>query len=193
MLNIAVTLTIAYFAFSGTKDTNDASILESAFARMQAQDLLIGDLRDGLMMQQEQLQAANVRILELEALVRVNLSAGNQVIQETINTLPIPYWIKQKQDDNTFVMFMMNDAYTSQFNVMRGDYIGKSDTDLHPPELAERYRLNDMVVINSGRSLRTKEEVLVNGELVPIQVFKFPVNIQGCQQCVGGIAITYEY
>lgn len=197
LLNVAVTLTIGWFAFSGTQGTNDASMLDSAFARIQAQDILIGDLRTQLRQQQEdqqaQQQATNMRILELEALVRVNLNAGDAAIQATINTLPIPYWIKRKQADGTFVMFMINDSYTSQFNVLRDEYIGKRDDQIHPLALAEKYRINDLAVFNSGRSIRSREQALINGEEIPIQVFKFPVNIPSCQQCVGGIAITYEF
>lgn len=54
--------------------------------------------------------------------------------------------------------------------------IGRTDFDLHPPELAEKYRADDRAVIETGRLFETIEEhTPLGGDTIYVQVIKTPV------------------
>ncbi len=56
------------------------------------------------------------------------------------------------------------------------DLIGKTDFDLHPPELAEKYRSDDQAVLDSGQVQELIEErAVLDGESVVVQSIKAPI------------------
>ncbi|MEW6307178.1 MAG: PAS domain S-box protein, partial [Verrucomicrobiota bacterium] len=72
------------------------------------------------------------------------------------------------------------------------DIAGKTDFDLFPKELAEKYRRDDQEVVNSGRNVDMVEEhVTPKGQKLFVQVVKTPVrDAQG--QTVGTQAIFWD-
>lgn len=70
------------------------------------------------------------------------------------------------------------------------DLIGKTDFDLHPPHLAEKYRSDDQAVLDSGQVRELIEErSLVNGEPIIIQSIKTPI-FDGAGK-IAGIQISF--
>jgi PAS domain S-box-containing protein len=56
------------------------------------------------------------------------------------------------------------------------DLIGKTDFDLHPPELAEKYRSDDRAVLDSGQVQELIEErAVLEGEYAVVQSIKAPI------------------
>lgn len=45
-----------------------------------------------------------------------------------------------------------NDRFCSRFSLDRGDVVGRTDFDIHPPKVAERYRLDDIRVMAEEKS-----------------------------------------
>ena len=70
------------------------------------------------------------------------------------------------------------------------ELIGKTDYDLFPADLAEKYVLNDREVIESGRVLNEIEEhENANGDRVYVEVFKGPT--RNSQGDISGVQIMY--
>jgi PAS domain S-box-containing protein len=71
------------------------------------------------------------------------------------------------------------------------DLVGKTDYDLYPPELAEKYRRDDRVVLTEGRRREAEEETLVGGQMRTVRVVKTPVkDNQG--RSVGVLGIFWD-
>ena len=56
-----------------------------------------------------------------------------------------------------------------------GDWLGKSDADFWPAEIAASYQANDQRVMASRQSLETVEPYQLNGETRHMLVTKFPI------------------
>ena len=73
----------------------------------------------------------------------------------------IPDLIFAKDSEGRFVL--ANGAVLSSMRAAApDDVIGKTDFDVSPPELAERYTRDDQQVIASGQPLLNREEALIN-------------------------------
>ncbi len=55
------------------------------------------------------------------------------------------------------------------------DLVGKTDFDLYPHHLAEKYRADDLVVLAEGKHLAQEEENLLGGQSRTVRVVKTPV------------------
>lgn len=90
------------------------------------------------------------------------------------NSSPIPMWIK----DLNGKMVFLNDAYCAIYGIRKSEYIGRTDFDVWPPEVAKEFRKMDSKVLNG-------ESVEYGIEKIPSQsglrsydhlhVIKFPI------------------
>lgn len=55
------------------------------------------------------------------------------------------------------------------------EILGKSDFDFFPRDLAEKYRADDLRVIEKGEQLETEEETLIEGQMRTVRVSKTPI------------------
>ena len=88
--------------------------------------------------------------------------------------LPCPVWIK----DRDLRMVYINRAYSKIYDIPTERYVGKLDTDVWPPEIAEQFKQGDERVLNG-------EDICYAIERVPnragwrdydhIKVIKFPL------------------
>src|SRR5262249_3793989 len=53
--------------------------------------------------------------------------------------------------------------------------IGKNDSDFYPPPLADKYRADDLIVLNEGRRLDLQEQSVQAGQTHTVLVIKTPV------------------
>ena len=80
-----------------------------------------------------------------------------------------------------------NQRFLEASNQSLANLIGKTDFDLHPPELAEKYQGDDRAVMDSGQAREFIEEhALLDGEAAIMQCYKTPIydaagNINGVQ------------
>ncbi len=69
-----------------------------------------------------------------------------------------------------------NHQFLAELKWSLADLIGKTDFDIHPPALAEKYRRDDQQVITTGQILETIEERTVpGGKLLYVQTVKAPI------------------
>src|ERR687890_613301 len=83
------------------------------------------------------------------------------LLRTLIDALPEQVYVK----DNEGCYVLNNLAHVRALGAASPEQIaGKSDFDFYPEELAERYRADELVVLDSGRPLIDKEEPSVDGE-----------------------------
>jgi hypothetical protein len=180
--NIASVL-CAWFLFVGTIDSNKADLLETAFEQIERQSKEIVQLR-------ELLVESQVKLISLEQQLRIG-GTKSEIIGQYLDSMPFPAWIKvYEEDKKAFVMYYINDALTIEFGIRKVDYIGKTDYELYPTELANMYSLSDHKVFESGTYTKTTEVgIIADGSRQAYTTYKFPVRINGDRKAIGGIAI----
>jgi len=118
--------------------------------------------------------------LEKQVQVRTaELARANQSLLETqrqqralLDSIPDLAWLKDRDSR----LIAVNEPYARACGVPRGELAGKTDWDIWPRELAERYRADDQLVIRSGR-MRVVEEPLADlqGHFSYIETIKVPI------------------
>lgn len=114
--------------------------------------------------------AQDLKIFELEKLKDVVQSLKDELtrLQSKILILethyvdyPFPAWLK----DTNGVMVALNDHYEEEFLLPMGKsiphYIGKTDYDIWPKNVAEEYDNHDKLVLKSKSPVWTGEEIIV--------------------------------
>jgi PAS domain S-box-containing protein len=111
----------------------------------------------------------------------------NQLLyQSLVEVLPFSICRKDLEGRFTFA----NQRFLESSHITLADLLGKTDFDLHPSELAEKYRRDDLVVMNSGKVQEIIEERIVQeGETVLVQTIKAPI-YDGTGK-VNGIQISF--
>ncbi len=85
----------------------------------------------------------------------------------------LPERIFFKDRDGRFAA--VNAAFASDFGAVPEELIGKSDFDLFPAELAQKYRADDRRVMDSGKAQTICEANVLRGEERMVEVVKAPV------------------
>ena len=86
----------------------------------------------------------------------------------------LPQNIFRKDLDGRFTFG--NGRFCTEIGKTPEQLIGKTDTDFFPPELAAKYRADDVQVIQSGKSFEVVEQhVTPQGEKLYVQAIKTPV------------------
>jgi diguanylate cyclase (GGDEF)-like protein/PAS domain S-box-containing protein len=94
--------------------------------------------------------------------------------RELLDNLPQKVFYK-----NTDLIYIkVNPGYARDLNRTPEDIAGKTDYDLYPPALANKYRTDDREVMSSGISIEVEEDYFQNGDLRTVQTVKVPVRDQ---------------
>ena len=103
-----------------------------------------------------------------------------------LDTIPDMAWLKDKESK----YIAANEALCKAFGIKFEDFVGKTDLDISPKDLAEKYRADDQEVIKSGRRKLTEEPWgKKQGERIWIETIKSPIyNDQGQIIGTSGIA-----
>jgi len=101
-----------------------------------------------------------------------SLQESEALYQSLVEVMPMRVCRKDLEGRFTFV----NKRYCDGFELPASEILGKTDFDLHPKELAEKYRKDDLAVITNGQTMEIVEEHQpIDGERSFVQVFKSPV------------------
>lgn len=131
---------------------------------------------------------AEVRARERELLAKL------QHMESAHMDMPVPMWLK----DLNGVMLSCNKIYEQVFLVPRGltaqDYLGRSDMDVWPAEVAEEFMHRDAQVRLTRKEWRGIEMVQdADGVSRPWYIIKFPrYAAGGVLVGIGGIAVEKE-
>jgi PAS domain S-box-containing protein len=99
---------------------------------------------------------------------------------------PAPAWMKDEQG----CCIYMNRACEKVLGLRLEEYLGKSDAEIYPPEIAKKLRENDLKVLETGQAIEAVEESLtMDGRVTFGWVFKFPFTDMHGRRFVGGMGI----
>lgn len=87
-----------------------------------------------------------------------------------MNNIPDMAWMKDK--DSRFIR--VNESLARFANRTIDEFIGKSDLDIWPEDLASAYILDDKDVIKSGSHKKVIEKIAANGKFLWIETIKTP-------------------
>lgn len=86
----------------------------------------------------------------------------------------LPFWIWLKDVNGRFLMINTSFIQHNPVFSSKDELIGKTDADTAPPELANKYRSDDLWVMETRSTLSVEEPVLLYGELKIFETFKAP-------------------
>lgn len=93
-----------------------------------------------------------------------------QSLRALIDNIPHMAWLKDRDGR----LMVVNRAYAQPTGMTTDELIGKTDLDLWPREVAERYREDDLEVMQTRRQ-KTVEEPIVNLPDTLYETFKAPI------------------
>lgn len=103
-------------------------------------------------------------------------------IASFVNQLPGFAWIKDLEG-----RYVYANSALQTLEMRHGGWVGKTDAELWPKEIAEAYRANDLEVITKGKPLETLEPYQLKGRYHVLAVSKFPIrDNSGAVILVGG-------
>lgn len=110
------------------------------------------------------------------------LAQREQLYRSLVEVMPLCVFRKDCEGRITYG----NARFWSAIGLSEQEGLGKTDFDLSPPELAEKYRNDDRVVMETGQTMdRVEEHHPLHGERQVIRVVKTP--LRGEQGAVNGV------
>lgn len=89
-----------------------------------------------------------------------------------VEALPMVVWRKDREGRFTFI----SPGWTDLFGWASEEILGKTDFEIMPADLAEKYRRDDETVLGTGEGLELDEETTTSdGRRIHIRAFKVPV------------------
>lgn len=108
--------------------------------------------------------------------------------QAILNNIPDIAWLKDQK--SRFIA--VNKPFADACGVDEKDLIGKTDLDIWPRELAEKYRADDLKVIKSMKRLRVEEALVdARGKKIWIETIKAPILNQS-GKVIGTTGIAHD-
>lgn len=190
------TIATAYLLFASSNQTT-RSQSQNAFntnllTRVQQQDAKIEKLETETSKLKAQLMESNLKNIELMSKLSKEVNA-NAILFNYLDSNPLPAWIK----DSNLKMYAINRAYEQTYCKYRNAYIGKTDYDVWPENIAKQFIENDKIVQKSQGYVMFKEKIdnydCISGELlgkVQLTIWKFAVQLPDGTRGVGGITVA---
>jgi PAS domain S-box-containing protein len=109
--------------------------------------------------------------------------------QSILNNIPDIAWLKDKDDR----YLAANGPFYKTCGVNADDLPGKTDADLWPPDLAEKYRADDREVMETGKPKQVEEPIIdTEGRMTWISTIKTPIfNDKG--EVIGTTGIARDF
>ncbi len=94
--------------------------------------------------------------------------------------------------DHEFRFVNANKPFCQSLGRSKAEIVGKTDFDFYPRHLAEKYRADDLVVLNEDRRLEAEEQNVAEGKVRTVRVVKTPVKPpeQGSHQRPSHLRVT---
>jgi PAS domain S-box-containing protein len=150
-------------------------------------DILIAQTSlEAIEIEKEQCLLSSVQDITERKLVEDALRESEKRFHEFMDNSPTVAWMKDGQGRYVYV----NKTLEERFEIDRAHWSGKTDFDIWPPAVAERFRKNDIAALESYQTIEVVEEAIgPSGESSFWWIFKFPVLASGGRGYVGGIGI----
>lgn len=126
-----------------------------------------------------------------------NMSFKIKVLESAKFSIPYPMWIKGSDGriisiNNEYELFFLKPKGLSSVN-----YIGKTDYDLWPDDIASQYRANDFKVLTNNKPFLGAENIPnILGKNDIWIIVKYPIDLIGTDsdqlKAIGGLALPYK-
>ena len=117
--------------------------------------------------------------------LRLTQEQYDLLVRTIIDTVPQAIILKDRESNYVFT----NSFFAMLHNKKPEDLVGLTDTDLYPPELAQKYRSDDREVMESGLSRSFIEEHIQGGERSWVETIKTPV--RDASGAVTGVLVMF--
>lgn len=115
-----------------------------------------------------------------------------QFLQNYIDTIPGPAWVKKvviENDEIVFRMVTVNRAYEDAYHVSRAVYEGRTDFDIWSEDVARSFYMNDLTVYKNKKNLQKKETFPIDNKPEVRTVWKWAFELSDDQWAIGGLVI----
>ncbi|MFQ5737349.1 MAG: PAS domain-containing protein, partial [Thermodesulfobacteriota bacterium] len=102
---------------------------------------------------------------------KLALEDSNKRLKSILDNSAAVVYLKDAQGRYTFI----NHRFETIFNVTAAEFVGKTDYDLFPTEMADAVRENDRKVLDLKAPVEFEEEMLAKGEVRTYISMKFPL------------------
>jgi PAS domain S-box-containing protein len=113
------------------------------------------------------------------------LRASQALFESFMSHSPVTAFIKDEEGRYIYV----NRLIERLFNRKLADWVGKTDFDLFPEEMATQWRENDLAVLTTGQTLKILEMAPLDDGEHYYMSFKFPLQDASGRQLLGGMAL----
>lgn len=114
------------------------------------------------------------------------LKDSQQRFEAFMNNSSVVAWMKDEQGRHVY----LSKIYENRFNVSLNEWLGKTDFELWPQEIAQTFWKNDQAVLASGQPMETIEETIdSDGNRAFWLNLKFPFQDSTGGRYVGGIGM----
>lgn len=102
--------------------------------------------------------------------------ANRRKLEQILDTIPLVVYAKKFEGSRPSKMWLVNQEFCRVFQVSEAEIIGKSDREIFPSAVVDRFEANDRIVIASKQSLITEEQVYHgDGQLQTYLSIKIPL------------------
>ncbi len=158
----------------------------AAYTRMEALELRVDALR-------KELNERNMLVIELRTALASNHDPMD-TLYRYLESMDVPAWLKQYDPvDNHFHMLYLNHEYERFYDVSMENYVGKTDFDIYPEDVAERYAAHDRAVYENKTFMRFIEygrTASTGARMVPGVFWKFYVRLADGRELIAGIQLV---
>jgi len=141
--------------------------------RTRKQNKVMSQQRDRLNTALEDLKAAQEKLIAVEEYQKTwdALLTSENRYKTLVENLPQRIFLKDK--DSIYVS--CNQHYARDLRIKPDEIAGKTDYDFHPKELAEKYRVDDKRIVESGKIEDIEERYIQDGRDVWVHTVKTPI------------------
>jgi len=167
-----------------------ADIMGHDVAALQASYQRIESLEESIQVLNGQLFKANASLAILRAQIEAEPSPM-KALTDYLDAIESPAWIKVwDTEGKVFRMLHINHSYERTYGVTREFYVGQSDHDVHPVEIAKVYHENDMDAYRVKGFRRFSERVRDSDGVKRVHSFwKFYIRLPDGQEAIAGIQL----
>lgn len=129
---------------------------------------------------------AFVRDATERVMIQRALEKSEKLFAAFMDNSPFIAWVKDSQGRHEYV----SRASEQELGIPVEDWIGKTDFDFWPAEVAQSHRESDSMVLNSGKTITFESDrPLPTGKNKDWLIVKFPFNVNDDETLIGGIAV----
>lgn len=113
-------------------------------------------------------------------------------LESFLDFMPLPMYLKEIIDGESKMLFI-NEAYERAYDITKERYIGSSDYEIWPKEIASKMLEYDLKILKYKNSFRDVNDIFINNKNGKVYSFKFYVDLQKERHGVGGIITDHVY